>query len=1151
MTNDKDMKRFIILFLLIPLNLPVWQAGLKLVPHIIRFSIAIKNIISGRVIATMLPFYITFMCGTNCFAQSSNFITYGIEEGLIQSQVQALTQDNQGNLWIGTIGGLTKYNGKSFTSYTQKDGLAEDWITASYKDKNGNIWFGHWAGGVSIYIPATTRPVSDGSQGDIAYIYEDEKLLDLQYETYSNYKFITAIIEDNEGNIWFGTKGAGIIKYDPTSLTTKVIDQGLSSNNISTLCVNNDGKLWIGTDKGITIYDPQKEKTLHILNTENGLISDNIQCMITALKNEIWVGTEDAGIIRFYISESFSYDNLKANNGDIIQNIRIKDGLTSDNINTIYQDNELNIWIGTKDHGVNQFISTSFSENYQLLAPGRINIFSNKFELKHYHANVFSQDREGNIWIGSENGLNKYMGALFKMYNQNDNLIDNLVWSVLADSKGNLWFGTAKGVSKFSFPAIPGNQDKKRYNDPIVENYTVENGLSENIVISIFEDMQGNIWFGSENKGVCVLLKNTGTIKKYSTTDGLADDNIFAINADNDGNIWFGTRKGVSKLNLKNSSFTNYTTKDGLGGDKVYSIFKDRKGHLWFAILGGDLTRYDGNSFRTYGKDEGVNNKFIMSITENKQDKEYNLWFAAYDAGLFKYDGENFVNISSKDGLSSNSPHFIISDDNDNIWIGMNLGIEKYDQRTKKFTLYGKQQGFLGLETNPNAVSKDEDGNIWFGTIKGGVKFDPKKDKPNRVESLTFTKGLNIYLKNAPFPEDGKFTHKQNYLTFHNIGVSLTNPIEVRYKYKLEGFDEEWSPPTKDSKKTYSNLPPGEYTFMVKSSNNNGVWNTKASTYHFIITPPFWQTLLFKILSVLFVIAAIIGFIKIREKNLIKEKKVLEEKVADRTKELAKKNKDIMGSIRYGKRIQQAIFPVQEKLKEIMSESFILLKPKELVSGDFYWFTKNNDIAVIAAVDCTGHGVPGAFMSLIGNDLLNDIVNDKGITDPAEILKAMHKGVVAALKKDEQDSETVDGMDMALCSINLKSNVLDFAGAGRPLMLIRNGNVELTKGGKYPIGLVIDAAHQSSKDTWEERKYETQKIELKKEDVIYIFTDGYCDQFGGEKHEKYSTDRFSKLLLEIQSQKMDEQGKILDETIEKWKGNQAQVDDMLIIGIKI
>ena len=1150
------MKRLFIIFFLITLTLPFWQAGLQIVPYIIRFSNAIKNIISGCVIASMLPFYITFMCGINCFAQSSNFITYGIEEGLIQSQVQALTQDNQGNLWIGTIGGLTKYNGNSFTSYTQKNGLAEDWITVSYKDKNGNIWFGHWAGGVSIYIPARTRPVSGESQGDISYIYEEEKLLDLQYEKHSNYKLITAIIEDMEGNIWFGTWGAGIIKYDPTSFATKVIAQGLSSNNISALCVDNDGKLWIGTDKGITIYDPQQENTLHILNTENGLISDNIKCMTSALKNEVWVGTEDDGIIRLYISESFSYDNLETNNGDLVQNIRIKDGLTSNNIKTIYQDHELNIWIGTKDHGVNQFVPTNFSENYRLLAPGSINIFSNKFELKHYHANVFTQDREGNIWIGSENGLNKYMGALFKMYNQHDNLIDNLVWSVLVDSEGNLWFGTAKGVSKFSFPAIPGIQGEKRYNDPIVENYSVENGLSENIVISIFEDKQGNMWFGSENKGVSVLLKKTGMIKNYSTSDGLADDNIFAINADNDGNIWFGTRKGVSKLNLQTSSFTNYTTKDGLGGDKVYSIFKDSKGHLWFAILGGDLTRYDpsaalrtgGNPFKTYGEDEGVNNKFIMSITE---DKGHNLWFAAYDAGLFKYDGESFVNISSKDGLSSNSPHFIICDDNDNIWIGMNLGIEKYDQQTKKFTLYGKQQGFLGLETNPNAVSKDEDGNIWFGTIKGGVKFDPKKDKPNRVESLTFTKRLNIYLKNAPFPEDGKFTYKQNYLTFYNIGISLTNPIEVRYKYKLEGFDEEWSPPTKDSKKTYSNLPPGEYTFMVKSSNNNGIWNTNPSTYHFIITPPFWQTLLFKILSVLFVIVAIIGFIKIRERNLIKEKKVLEEKVANRTKELAKKNKDIMGSIRYGKRIQQAIFPVQEKLNEILPKSFILLKPKELVSGDFYWFTKKNNRAVIAAVDCTGHGVPGAFMSLIGNDLLNDIVNDKGISDPAEILKAMHEGVVAALKKDEQDSETVDGMDMALCSIDLNTNVLDFAGAGRPLLLIRNGNVELTKGGKYPIGLVIDAAHNSSKNPWKERKYETQKIELKKQDAVYIFTDGYCDQFGGDNQEKYSRERFSKLLLDIHKQEMDEQEKILDDTIEKWKGDQSQVDDMLIIGIKI
>ena len=190
-------------------------------------------------------------------------------------------------------------------------------------------------------------------------------------------------------------------------------------------------------------------------------------------------------------------------------------------------------------------------------------------------------------------------------------------------------------------------------------------------------------------------------------------------------------------------------------------------------------------------------------------------------------------------------------------------------------------------------------------------------------------------------------------------------------------------------------------------------------------------------------------------------------------------------------------------------------------------------------------------MSLIGNELLNGIVNDKGISDPGEILKAMHDGVVAALKKEEHSSETVDGMDMALCSINLKNKVLEFAGAGRPLMLIRNGNVELTKGDKLPIGLIVDKARQKLKVVWEKRKYETQKINLKEKDAIYIFTDGYCDQFGGEKDEKFRADRFSKLLLNIQKETMAEQEKILDETIEKWKGDQAQVDDILVIGIRI
>jgi len=647
----------------------------------------------------MIP-HIIFLCGiiyllsaSYSFAQSSNFITFGSEDGLINSQVQTLNQDADGNLWIGTIEGLSLYNGKSFKTYTQKEGLAEDWITASFKDKKGNLWFGHWGGGASVYL------------------FQERKFVDIKLEELSNYKFITAITEDKSGSIWFGTEGAGIIKYDIFTQDAININKGLSSNNISSLFVDDYGNLWIGTDKGITIYnilDDEKENSIKILNVDNGLPTNKIKCIIAALNNEVWIGTEFSGILRLIITAS-PFLNVKNADPDYSrQIITTKNGLTSNNITTLYEDSEHNIWIGTENKGIVQFIPSPTllpsklrkgeegeeaqqSKNPTLI-PGEFNIFGNRFELQYYNANVFLEDREGNIWMGSDVGLNKYMGELFKIYNQDYQLIDNLIWSIIYDKEGNLWFGTSNGVSKFSFPVIQG---KKQYNNPIVKNYSVEDGLSENIIISLFEDTKGNIWFGTENSGACVLLKETGSFIKYSTDNGLLGNKIFSITADDEGNIWLGSTKGASKINPITSSVTNYTTEDGLGGNKVYKVFKDRKGNLWFCILGGDLTKYDGNAFTTFGEAEGVKQKFITGITE---DSNSNLWFCTYRGGMLKYnptkkDRARFTTFNTVDncsdndcigGMSSDSPHFIICDDDNNVWLGLSNGIEKYDQQTGK-----------------------------------------------------------------------------------------------------------------------------------------------------------------------------------------------------------------------------------------------------------------------------------------------------------------------------------------------------------------------------------------------------------------------------------------------------------------------------------
>ncbi len=286
---------------------------------------------------------------------------------------------------------------------------------------------------------------------------------------------------------------------------------------------------------------------------------------------------------------------------------------------------------------------------------------------------------------------------------------------------------------------------------------------------------------------------------------------------------------------------------------------------------------------------------------------------------------------------------------------------------------------------------------------------------------------------------------------------------------------------------------------------------------------------------------------KEKKQILENQKTELEIKVAERTREVIQqknvieiKNKEITDSLNYAKRIQSAILPDVTLIHKTLQQSFILYLPKDIVSGDFYAFAHKENKVLIAAADCTGHGVAGAFMSMIGSSLLNQIINEKNITEPAPILDQLNAGIIHALKQKENESS--DGMDISICTFDFNKNELLFAGANRPLWMIRNNELRFYKPNKFPIGgLQVES----------DEKFSQHVIALQKNDTIYIFSDGYADQFGGEKGKKLMTRRFRETLLSIQKQTMEEQEIYLKEYFQSWKGNNEQVDDVLVIGIRV
>jgi len=279
------------------------------------------------------------------------------------------------------------------------------------------------------------------------------------------------------------------------------------------------------------------------------------------------------------------------------------------------------------------------------------------------------------------------------------------------------------------------------------------------------------------------------------------------------------------------------------------------------------------------------------------------------------------------------------------------------------------------------------------------------------------------------------------------------------------------------------------------------------------------------------------------------ELNVANAKVRKSLLEIEQKNKDITDSINYAQKIQEAIMPSKEYIDGLFGECFVLFKPKDIVSGDFYWFAEKNGRRIAVAADCTGHGVPGAFMSMIGNSLLNEMVIEKEITDPGQILQGVKDGIIHALSQTPGRGQQKDGMDMALCAFDEDNKIVEFAGAYNPLYLIRGGELEETRSDRMPIGIYEDDGGKT---------FTTHKIELQKGDVLYIFTDGFVDQFGGPKGKKFMGKRFRQSFIDIQKMSMEEQSDFLDKTIEDWKadplqpgGESEQMDDILIIGIKI
>ncbi len=754
----------------------------------------------------------------NLNGQHYNFINYSTESGLAQSQIRSIAQDKNGYLWLGTLAGLSKYDGKKFVNYSIQNGLINNQVFSITTDRSIGIWI--------------------GTQGGLNY-FDGQKFKSYPFKEDMAENIVNAIAQDVAGNLWLATDGAGVCKFSNNKFEYFTEENGIANNIVRAVCEDDKGIIWFGTKNGICFYDGKTFKTLDT----NIAQPHNVSHIFMDKHKKLWFSTFGEGV--------YHYD------GKTFKNYNESNGLINNWIRSAIEDFEGNIWLASK-FGLSRFDGKTFMK------------FTEAEGLPVDNTNIVFEDKERNIWIGSDGkGLCKFLGETFTYLTTKNDLSSNVVLSILEDKDRNLWFSTfGKGITKKE-----GITTVK---------YSTDNGLNNNTIWASLKDKNDNLWFCTSD-GVSMFDGNK--FKNYGVDDGLGAKIVYSIHQDHKGNLWFGTSKGVSVFDGK--EFKNYISgTDNIGSD-VKSIVEDKHNRLWFATKNG-LYKLENTAFTKYTTADGLSNNNLVSLVVDNDD---NLWIGS-PAGINYYDGKTFSKILMDDIFNSNNVCFLALDNKEFLWTGTNSGVFVLDTREyiksnkTKFRQYTIFDGLPGMECNQNAAFKDHRGNIWMGTTEGVIKYDPniKDFHSSNFEPITHISGVRLFLKDTNWvsvtteidsatllPKNLKVNYQTTHFTFDYIGIKLSNPSSVRYKYMLDGFDDSWSTATDATFATYSNLPSGKYTFKVTAGDALGNWNKTPSTFSFEILPPFWTKWWFVLLCILVALFLLWGIYRIRINEIRKK----------------------------------------------------------------------------------------------------------------------------------------------------------------------------------------------------------------------------------------------------------------------------------------
>ncbi|MFC2104267.1 two-component regulator propeller domain-containing protein [Bacteroidota bacterium] len=873
------------------------------------------------------------------YAQTNEFKfeKLSIKNGLSHSNVYTIIQDQLGYMWFGTQDGLNKYDGYEFTIYRHDPYNPNSLSTGNFgkimQDSSGIFWFGTYGGGVDRFDPKTNKFTN------YSHNHNDPNSL-------SNNQ-ILFLFEDSQNEIWVGTANGGLNRFNREEQNFTIYKpisnnpNSYSSLRAKCMCETKDGTLWIGSDNGLNKYS-KKNNTFfvysHDPNNDNSLSSNSIQYLFADEDGTVWIAHRETGLSKFD-PESESFKHFKHNPKD-------PSSISDNNVEFLLKDSYGSFWIGTYQGGLNKFDPKTEKFIHFKHDPDDIESIS------HNRIEYIYEDASKNLWIATRGGgINKLDLKPRKFYNllhdpKNRNSLPHpSVMAIDIDKEDNIWIGTdGGGIAKY-------NPNTKTYTH-FKNNPTNTNSLSENRVWSILIDREGVIWAGTYRNGLNRIEFRNGryNFTRYHSNredpTSLSSNQINTIIEDKNGTIWIATANGLNKL-IKNGSPKNYAFKHYFQNptdsliyidNYISNLYLDSKNRFWIGSYAGGLFQFlpEREQFINYSPSKLANSEFkqdfhVLIIFE---DHNNNIWIGTESNGLLKFDIENknFIPHTKNDELLSNMIIGILEDDMGSLWISSSRGLSRYSPWNNKLNNYTYFEGLESSGFNRNAALKSNDGKMYFGSNSALTYFYPLEVTnnpylPNIVitdfkilNESNWKNNLLSYVTLLNNDQQIELVKKDYFFTIDFAALDYTIPEQNQYKYMLEGLDQDWIDASNKRSATYTNLDPGIYTFKVKGSNNDKIWNEEPTEIKIKVIPPYYKTWWFISIIVLTGILIILFYIKISERKLIKEKIFLENKVEERTNEISLQKEELQSQAENLEKINQQLEGQQERLEKLVHE---------------------------------------------------------------------------------------------------------------------------------------------------------------------------------------------------------------------------------------